>query len=121
MLYSFKKESVPQVKKEKAMGQLLREHHRVTLILSEPERITLEEAVAHHPHPDARERAAALLQVAQGRCPHWVALHGLLQPQWLHYYEQAGIAALFHRRHGGPHRRRLRSLPTDPRAIAFSS
>jgi len=99
------------------MCQLKREHHQVILLLSEAERITLEEAMSHHPHPDARERAAALLKVAEGRSPHWVALHGLLHRrdpdsvyQWLHYYEQAGIAALFHRRHGGPHRRRLRSL-----------
>lgn len=96
------------------MCQLIKEQHRLKLELSEAERITLQEAVRHHPHPDARERASALLQVQQGRSPHWVAGHGLLRPrdpdsvyQWLEYYQSEGIAGLFHRRHGGPHRRRL--------------
>ena len=98
------------------MCQLIKERHRLKLDLSEAERITLQEAVRHHPHPDARERCAALLHIAEGRSPHWVARHGLLierDPdslyQWLRFYQQGGIAALLSRRHGGPHRRRLRS------------
>lgn len=96
------------------MSQLIKEQHRVRLILSTEERITLEEALRHHPHPDARERAVALLKIADGQSPHAVAKNGLLRPrdpdsvyQWLEYYEREGIAGLFHRRHGGGHRRRL--------------
>lgn len=74
----------------------------------------LQEAVRHHPHPDARERCAALLHSAQGRSPHWVARHGLLVQrdhdsiyQWLRFYQQEGLTGLLSCRHGGPHRRRL--------------
>src|SRR5436305_1207009 len=122
MLYSFKR-TVLQVK-EKAMSELIKERHRLVLRLSESERLTLQEGAQHHPHPQARERCAALLKVAEGHSPHWVARHGLLierDPdsvyQWLHYYEQGGIAALLLRRHGGPHRRRLR----PPRRSARTS
>lgn len=97
------------------MSQLIKERHRLKLELSEAERITLQEALHHHPHPDGRERAAALLKVADGYSPHWVAQHGLLRRrdpdsvyQWLRYYQQQGIAGLLSRRHGGAHRRRLR-------------
>ncbi len=95
------------------MCQLIKEQHRLKLDLSEPERerLTLEEALRHHPHADVRERAAALLKVAEGRSPHWVARHGLLRPrapdsvyQWLHFYVTQGLAGLLHRRHGGAHR-----------------
>lgn len=60
------------------MCQLIKERHRLRLILSEEEQRTLQEAVRHHPHPDARERAAALLKVAEGFSPHWVAHHARL-------------------------------------------
>jgi len=96
------------------MSQLIKEQYRLKLLLSEAEQQTLEEAVRHHPHPDARERASALLQVHRGHSPHWVASSGLLRPrdpdsvyQWLGYYQDEGIAGLFGRRHGGPHRRHL--------------
>jgi hypothetical protein len=96
------------------MCQLIKERHRLRLLLSEAERETLQEAVRHHPHPDARERAAALLSIADGHSPHWVARHALLRKrdpdsvyQWLRFYVQGGLAALLHRRHGGAHRRRL--------------
>lgn len=102
-------------KKELAtVAQLLKINHRCQLMLSEEEELTLQEALYHHPHPDARERAAALLKIAEGQSPHAVAKNGLLRPrdpdsvyQWLEYYEREGIAGLFHRRHGGAHRRRL--------------
>jgi hypothetical protein len=60
------------------MSQLIKERHRLQLHLSEPERITLQEAVHHPPRPDGRERCAALLKVAEGYSPHWVAHHALL-------------------------------------------
>lgn len=96
------------------MCELLKVKQSWVLRLTEAERETLEEAVRHHPHPDARERAAALLSIAEGHSPHWVARHGLLRPrdpdslyQWLDFYAQQGLAGLLHRRHGGAHRRRL--------------
>ncbi len=60
------------------MSELLKVKHRWVLRLSEAERETLHEAVRHHPHPDARERAAALLSIADGHSPHWVAHHARL-------------------------------------------
>ena|SRR5947209_7899713 len=97
------------------MCELILIKHRWVLRLEEAERETMTHAVRHHPHPDARERAAALLSLDQGHSPHWVARHALLRPrdpdslyQWMHWYAEGGLAALFHRRHGGAHRRRLR-------------
>ena len=112
MIYAFKRTVLPL--KEKAMSELLKEGHRLLLRLDESEMLTLQEGARHHPHPQARERCAALLKVAQGHAPHWVAKHGLLierDPdsiyQWLRYYKEGGLAALLSRRHGGVHRRRL--------------
>ena len=48
------------------------------LELSEVERTTLEQAVKHHPKAYARERAAALVKVADRTAAAWVAEHGLL-------------------------------------------
>lgn len=86
--------------------------HRWTLELSEAEVITLQEGMHRHPHADVRERCAALLKIAQGYSPRWVALHGLLfarDPdsvyQWLRYYQQEGIAGLLHHRRGGVRRK----------------
>src|SRR5579872_2102293 len=97
------------------MSELLKVGRRWVLRLGEAEHRTLEAGMRHHPHPQARERCAALLKVAAGHSPHWVATHGLLLErdpdsiyQWLRYYEEGGIAALLSRRHGGAHRRRLR-------------
>lgn len=98
------------------MSELIKQGHRWVLRLDEAETRPLEEGARHHPHADARERCAALLKVAAGHAPHWVAKHGLLVErdpdsiyQWLHYYQQEGIAGLLTtHRHGGPRRRRLR-------------
>jgi hypothetical protein len=83
-----------------------------TLTLPETDRQTLVEARAHHPAPAVRERAAALLKIADGRRPHWVAHHGLLQPRdpdtiygWLERYQRYGLAGILGFRHGGPRRR----------------
>lgn len=56
----------------------------------------------HYQHPDARERATALLKLAEGHSPHWVARHGLLRRrdpdsiyQWLHFYAEGGLPPFF--------------------------
>jgi hypothetical protein len=83
-----------------------------TLTLSGPERQTLLDARARHPAPAVRERAAALLKIADGQRPHWVARHGLLQPRhpdtvygWLNRYQTYGLAGILGFRRGGPRRR----------------
>jgi hypothetical protein len=112
MVHSFGEEVVHP--KEEAMSELLKVKQRWVLRLSEAEAQTLHEAVRHHPHPDARERGAALLSIADGHSPHWVAQHALLRErdpdsiyQWMRFYDSQGLAGLLHRRHGGAHRRRL--------------
>ena len=63
------------------------------------------EALQHmrdcHPTPYLRERAGALLRIADGESVHHVARHGLLKPRkpdtvysWLNAYEQKGLAGL---------------------------
>ncbi len=110
------------------MSELLKAGQRWVLRLSEAETLTLEEGARHHPHPQARERCAALLKVAAGHSPHWVAKHGLLLErdpdslyQWLRYYAEGGIVALLSRRHGGAHRRRLRPGRAAARAPVRSA
>jgi hypothetical protein len=69
----------------------------------------------HDPSPQMRERAIALLKIAGGKSPHWVALHGLSVVRnpyavyhWLSWYETGGIAGLRAHLHGGSARGRLR-------------
>jgi hypothetical protein len=71
------------------------------LELTEAERATLEQAVKHHPKPYVRERASALIKVANRAVASGVAEHGLLVRhapdtvyRWLDRYEAEGIAAL---------------------------
>lgn len=68
----------------------------------------------HDPKPYARERAAALLKIADGASPHAVACSGLLRRRdpgtvyaWLGRYQAEGLPALFGRPHGGYRRGRL--------------
>jgi hypothetical protein len=79
------------------------------LTLAASQRVELEQLLHRDPRPYMRERASALLQVADGRSSHWVALNGLLRRRkpdtvigWLNAYEQGGVSALVHR----PRRRR---------------
>jgi transposase len=72
-----------------------------TLALSPEQRATLEAARDHHPRPYARERAAAILKVAEGWPVSHVAAYGLLKAhreetvsEWLDRYEATGLAAL---------------------------
>lgn len=83
--------------------------HRRRLDLTAAARADLVALRDHSPTPYLRERAAAILQIADGASPHHVALHGLLRPRdpdtvysWLTRYQQAGIAGLLQQ----PRRRR---------------
>ena len=85
---------------------------RRTLSLTAAEAETLIAARDHHPKPDVRERAAALLKIAAGQSPHAVARQGLLKPRdpdtvygWLNRYQQYGLVGILGFRHGGVRRR----------------
>lgn len=85
-----------------------------TLKLTVRERQALETSRDHDTRPYVRERCSALLKIADGTAPHWVARYGLLKPRepdtvyyWLTVYEQEGLAGLIAHRQGGP---RWRSL-----------
>ena len=74
---------------------------RRTLILSPAQRADLVAARDHDPRPYLRERAAALLKIADGHCARQVALSGLLRPRdpdtiyaWLDRYHDHGLAGL---------------------------
>jgi hypothetical protein len=75
---------------------------RPPLILDEPARITLEQMREHHPKPYMRERAAALLKIAEGQAPAAVAQTGLLKRRdpdtvysWVDRYLEGGICGLY--------------------------
>ena len=72
------------------------------LYLGEVERMTLEAMRDHHPKPHLRERAAALLKVADGASVNAVARQGLLKRRkhvqvldWLNRYQRFGLAGLY--------------------------
>ena len=74
---------------------------RRTLSLTADQRQGLTDLVRHHPKPYVRERAAALLKIADGAVPAQVAATGVLQPRdpdtiyaWLDRYEAKGLAGL---------------------------
>lgn len=82
--------------------------HQRTLMLTESEREALMEHRDHDIRPQARERCAALLKIAEGNRPHWVAQSGLLKPRdpdtvygWLKLYQQEGLSGVLGRLHGG--------------------
>ncbi len=73
----------------------------IILDLSPEERAQLEQVVKYHPKPYMRERAAAVLKVADGQWACHVARHGLLQRRdpdtlyiWLKRYRLEGLAGL---------------------------
>jgi hypothetical protein len=70
---------------------------RRSLTLDAEQRRELEAIRDHDARPYMRERAAALLKVADGLSPHWVAHFGLLKERdpdtlyhWLDSYLEAG-------------------------------
>jgi transposase len=84
--------------------------HRRTLALTLEQRRELVAIRDRDRRAYLRERAAALLQIADGASAHQVALHGLFRPRdpdtvydWLNRYQQTGAAGLVQRprRHRG--------------------
>ncbi len=74
---------------------------RQQLVLNATQRQELRQTIQNHPKPYMRERAAALLKIADGASPHHVARHGLLQARapdtvyaWLERYRSDGLAGL---------------------------
>lgn len=72
-----------------------------TITLTTEEKAELIEMRDHADKPYLRERASAILQVAQGHSGRWVARNGLLRPRkpdtvygWLNRYEADGIEGL---------------------------
>lgn len=67
----------------------------------EMERRELEKIRDHHPKPYVRERAAAILKIADHMSGREVALHGLLKPRcpdsiydWVKDYRREGVKGL---------------------------
>lgn len=84
---------------------------RRTLNLSQEQEKELSQLRDQTKQEYVRERCAALLKIAGGQSPHWVALHGLLKPRdpdtvynWLDIYEAEGLAGLQEHQQGGHHR-----------------
>jgi len=72
------------------------------LVLSSEQETTLVEMRDHHAKPHLRERAAALLKIADGKSVNWVAREGLLRQRkwetvasWLNAYEEVGLGGLY--------------------------
>ncbi len=72
------------------------------LSLGEAERVTLEEMSKHHPKGYMRERASAVLKVANGLSIRQVAEIGCLKrrewetvAKWVKDYEQKGLRGLY--------------------------
>jgi hypothetical protein len=75
-----------------------------TLSLTKEAKHELEIIRDTHPKADLRERASAILKVAEGQVPYQVALQGLLKPgdpdtvySWLDRYEAEGVTGLENR------------------------
>ena len=73
----------------------------MTVILSPEERTELERARDHHAEAHVREKAAAILKIADGLSGREVALHRLLKHRrpdtvydWVRRYRAEGIAGL---------------------------
>jgi len=85
-----------------------------TLKLTEGQKKELNKIRHHDPRPWARERGAAILKIATGKSPDWVAQKGLLKERdagtvyfWLKLSREGGAKMLLTRQPGGVRRRRL--------------
>ncbi len=86
----------------------------LTMHLPDAQKHELKRIRDHDSRPWARERCAALLKIAEGHSPYWVARNGLLKARdpdtvyfWLRLYRGGGAAGLLRRQPGGVRRRRL--------------
>lgn len=100
--------------KEPSFIMSKKQTHRWSVSLTHQQRLQLQEARDHHSEPYVRERSAAILKIAEGDSPHWVARHGLLKPRdpdtvyrWLKQYLVEGLPGLLAHQQGGAVRRRL--------------
>lgn len=82
-----------------------------TLKLTDKQRQELIHHRDHDPQPHVRERCAALLKIADGKAPYWVARQGLLKKRdpdavynWLNIYQEEGLSGIITHQHGGPRR-----------------
>ena len=73
----------------------------ITNCITQEQQDQLEQIRDTDKRPYMRERAAAMLKIAEGTTPRQVALNGLLKPRdpdavydWVHRYEQEGVAGL---------------------------
>ena len=73
----------------------------ITNCITQDQQDQLEQLRDTDKRPYMRERAAAMLKIAEGVSPRQVALNGLLKPRkpdtvysWLHRYEKDGVAGL---------------------------
>lgn len=89
--------------------------HKRTLAPTEEQRQELADHRDHDPRPYVRERCSALLKIAAGHSPHWVAKQGLLKPRdpdtvykWLDNYEAEGLDGVIGHQQGGHQRRSVR-------------
>jgi transposase len=78
----------------------------------------------YDPRLYVQERASAILKIADGRTPHWVAKNGLLRPRdpdtvygWLAIFKAEGVKGLEAHQHGGyrGHTLRLRCAELQDR------
>ena len=74
----------------------------LSLTLDAAQRDTLTDMRDYHPLPHMRERAAALLKIADGMVAYQVAQTGLLKRRrrdtvytWVHRYTHQGLGALY--------------------------
>ena len=87
---------------------------RRTITLTEEQRQELLKLRDHDSRPHVRERGAAILKIADGQSPHYVATQGLLKPRdpdtvyaWLGRYQSEGAAGLIAHPQGGSRGRYL--------------
>lgn len=81
---------------------------RTKLSLTAAERAELEFLRDHAPKPYLRERAAALIKIANGQAVYKVAQYGLLKPRkadtvadWVRRYKAEGVKGLYVRKGRG--------------------
>ncbi len=91
----------------------------LTVTLTDEQRRELAQVRDHHALPHMREKAAAILKIADGQSGREVALHGLLRHrrpdtvyEWVRRYRATGVAGLLVQRGRG---RKPAFSPSAPR------